>query len=131
MSKPAAKLGDSIKAQDIHNVINPDGSVVPQVLNFDGKIVDGCINNVQINGKPAAVEGSKAKNVPPHVQLPPATSFQKPPTNEGEIIMGSETVLIGGKSAARSNDIAETCTDVIGPPAMVVVTGNSNVFIGG
>lgn len=131
MSSPAAKLGDLIKATDTHNVINPDGSVVPQVCNFVGKIVDGCIDNVQINGMPAAVKGSKAKNLAIHVPFPPAVSFQKPPNNEGEIMNGSQTVLIGGKAAARDKDLSQTCTDVPGPPAQVSVPGKPSVLIGG
>ncbi len=131
MSNPAAKFGDLIKANDMHNVINPDGSVVPQILPFNGVILDGCVSNVQINNKPAAIVGSKAKNVPVHVQMPPATSFVKPPTNEGEITIGSKTVLIGGKPAARKGDMAVTCVDAPGLPAQVEVMGPANVLIGG
>ncbi|MCP5013270.1 MAG: hypothetical protein GY942_25095 [Aestuariibacter sp.] len=131
MNNSAAKLGDLIKATDIHNVINPDSTVVPQACNFVGKIGDGCIDNVQINSMSAAVQGSKAKNLALHVPFPPATSFSKPPTNEGEIMKGSQTVLIGGKAAARHDDICQTCTDGPGPSAKVVVMGMSNVFIGG
>jgi uncharacterized Zn-binding protein involved in type VI secretion len=131
MGNPAAKAGDLIKATDIHQVTNPDGSVVPQTSNFVGKIMDGCIDSVQINGQPAAVVGSKAKNLAIHVPIPPAVSFVNPPKNEGEITKGSMTVMIGGKAAARKGDMAMTCTDAPGPPAQVDVPGPANVIIGG
>lgn len=131
MDKAVAKQGDLIKATDFHNVINPDGSIVPQASNFVGKIQDNCIDSVLINGKPAAVQGSKAKNLATHVPLPPATGFQKPPTNEGEIMQGSMTVFIGGKPAARNKELSQTCTDVPGAPPEVAVIGLPNVFIGG
>lgn len=131
MGKPAAKKGDLIQATDIHNVIMPNGAVTPQTCSFMGKIKDGCIDSVLINGKPAAVKGSKGRNLATHVPYPPATSFQNPPQNEGEITMGSQTVLIGGKPAARSDDMAKTCTDVQGPPAKVKVLGLGDVEIGG
>ncbi|VAW40769.1 hypothetical protein MNBD_CHLOROFLEXI01-381 [hydrothermal vent metagenome] len=132
MGKPAAKAGDQIKAVDMHNVIMPNGTVVPQPFNFMGKLKkDSCIDTVKINGKLAAVVGSKGKNSPSHMPVQPGVSLQKPPNNEGEIKMGSQTVQIGGKAAARHGDMAQTCMDIPGPPAQVVVMGKSDVLIGG
>ena len=131
MGQEAAKAGDTIEATDIHNVINPDGSVVPQSSNFVGMIKDGCIDSVKIKGQPAAVMGAKAKNMAIHVPIAPGVSFQAPPQNEGEIIKGSMTVNIGGKPAARMNDLTRTCTDIPGPPGKVVVKLKGSVTIGG
>ena len=55
-------------------------------------------------GMPAATVGSTAENAPPHIPVPPGTSFQKPPSNRGTIQAGSATVMINGKPAARSGD---------------------------
>ena len=50
-------------------------------------------------GMPAATQGSIADNMPPHI--PQGGPFQRPPSNKGQIINGSMTVMINGKPAAR------------------------------
>ena len=131
MGKPAAKMGDHIVAVDIHIVMIPAvPSPVPTPLPspFTGIITGGCINTVQIMGMAAAVLGSTADNIPPHI--PAGGPFQKPPTNKGQIILGSTTVLIGGKPAARAGDTAMTCNDPVDLPNGKVVAV-STVLIGG
>lgn len=131
VGKPAAKMGDKIIAVDIHIVMIPAvPSPVPTPLPspFNGIITGGCVNTVQIMGMAAAVVGSTADNIPPHI--PAGGPFQKPPTNKGQIIMGSATVLIGGKPAARTGDTALTCNDPVDlPNGKVLAVGT--VFIGG
>lgn len=132
MSKPAAKLGDKVVAVDTHIIMIPTpGGPVPTPLPhpFAGTILGGCSTNVLIEGKPAATVGSTATNLPPHI--PQGGPFQRPPTNQGTIIMGSATVLINGKPAARMGDTATTCNDPADLPVGKVVATGVTVLIGG
>jgi uncharacterized Zn-binding protein involved in type VI secretion len=89
----------------------------------------GLSSDVKIGGQPAAVVGSTADNTPPHVPTPPGTSFQKPPSNKATIKVGSPTVKINGKAAARMGDVAETCNDPADlPVGQVIAVGT--VLIG-
>jgi len=80
-------------------------------------------------GKQAAVVGSTASNSPTHVPSPPGVSFAKPPTNQASVTMGSTTVKINGKPAARAGDPARTCNDPTDLPNGTVVTAGT-VLIG-
>ena len=131
MSKPAAKQGDKVIAVDIH-IIQPPGPVPPVPIPhpFNGMLVNGLSANVLIQGMPAATLGSVAMNVPPHI--PQGGTFIKPPLNQGRIIMGSTTVLINNKPAARLGDPVMTCNDPADlPVGKVVVVGAPTVLIGG
>jgi len=113
MGQPAAKQGDKIMAVDTHIVMVPG---TPPVLTplphpFTGIIGGGLSSNVKVMGMAAATVDSTADNTPAHIATPPGTSFQKPPSNKGTIKMGSSSVKINGKAAARSGDSAETCND--------------------
>lgn len=121
MGQPAAKQGDKVVAVDIHIIMVPGTPPVPTPIPhpFNGMIDSGLSNDVKIEGKPAAVVGSGATNTPSHI--PQGGSFQKPPTNKGQIIMGSATVMINGKPAARSGDTALTCNDPVDMPVGKVV----------
>jgi uncharacterized Zn-binding protein involved in type VI secretion len=123
MGQPAAKEGDQIIATDTHIVMipAPPGPPVPTPLPspFNGIITGNLSTNVKIMGMPAATVGSTADNVPPHI--PEGGPFQVPPTNKGQIIMGSETVMINGKPAARNGDTAMTCNDPVELPIGKVV----------
>jgi uncharacterized Zn-binding protein involved in type VI secretion len=131
MGQPAAKQGDKIVAVDTHIIMIPTpGGPVPTPLPhpFNGIITGGLSTNVKIMGMPAATVDSTATNVPPHV--PQGGPFQKPPSNQGKIILGSFTVKINGKQAARMGDTAMTCNDPTDlPVGKVIAVGN--VFIGG
>jgi uncharacterized Zn-binding protein involved in type VI secretion len=130
MGKPAAKLGDRIVATDIHFVIVPGvPTPVPLTHPFVGMISSNLSANVNIMGKPAATVGSTAINLPPHIPTPPGTSFQKPPSNQGTVQLGSPTVMINGKMAARNGDIAMTCNDPADLPIGTVVAVGS-VMVG-
>ena len=134
MGLPAAKQGDHIIAIDTHIVMvpSPPGQPVPTPLPhpFSGIINGSLSTDVKIMGMPAATVGSTADNTPPHRPTPPGVSFQMPPTNKGEITMGSATVMINGKAAARSGDTAKTCNDPTDLPVGTVVAAGT-VFIGG
>ncbi len=131
MSMPAAKLGDKIVATDTHIIMVPTpGGPVPTPLPhpFTGTIVGNTSANVLIEGKPAATLGSTATNLPPHI--PQGGPFQKPPSNQGQIIVGSATVLINNKPAARNGDTALTCNDPVDLPVGKVIAVGT-VLIGG
>ena len=104
MGQPAAKQGDRIVGVDTHIVMVPTpGGPVPTPLPhpFTGIIGGELSSNVNIMGKPAATVDSEADNTPADIATPPGTSFQSPPSNKGKIQMGSQTVRINGKGAAR------------------------------
>jgi uncharacterized Zn-binding protein involved in type VI secretion len=131
MGQPAAKQGDKITGMDTHIIMIPSpGGPVPTPLPhpFSG-MLDGSLSaDVKIMGMPAATVGSTATNMPPHI--PQGGPFQMPPSNRGQIIMGSATVRINGKPAARSGDTANTCNDPADMPVgSVIATGT--VMIGG
>jgi uncharacterized Zn-binding protein involved in type VI secretion len=127
MSQPAAKQGDRITATDNH-LIQPPGPSSPVMVPhaFNGTIDGSLSGNVKVSGRPAAVVGSTATNIP---HIPSGGSFVNPPLNRGEIIKGSATVFINGKPAARSGDTARTCNDPIEMPVGTVQASGS-VFIG-
>ncbi len=131
MTKPAAKQGDQIVATDIHIVMIPSpGGPVPTPLPhpFLGQLDSALSADVEIEGKPAAMRGSKASNSPQHV--PMGGTFQTPPKNQAEVLLGSASVLINGKPAARTGDMALTCNDPADLPVGQVVAV-STVLIGG
>lgn len=133
MGQPAAKANDQIVATDTHIVIVPAGPAqVPTPLPhpFSGIISGGTVATVKISGQPAAVVGSTAQNMPPHLPTPPGIAFQVPPSNQGTIQMGSSTVKIGGQPAARNGDTALTCDDPADAPVGSVVAVGT-VSIGG
>lgn len=117
-------------AVDTH-LIQPPGTAppVPVPHPFNGTLDGGLSSDVNINGMPAATVNSTATNTPPHI--PQGGSFVNPPTNKGEIIMGSATVKINGKAAARLGDTAKTCNDPTDLPVGSVVVPQSTVLIGG
>lgn len=131
MGMPAAKQGDKITAVDIHIILIPAAAGVPVPTPlphpFMGIIDSSCSTDVKIMGMPAAVMGSEATNTPPHI--PQGGPFQKPPTNRGKIIIGSPTVMINGKPAARMGDTAMTCNDPVDLPVGQVIAAGT-VMIG-
>lgn len=130
MGLPAAKQGDRIIATDIHivNIPSPGGPVpTPLPHPFVGIIDNGLSQDVKIMGMPAATVDSTATNLPSHI--PQGGPFQNPPSNKGTIKMGSATVSINGKMAARGGDTAMTCNDPSDLPAGTVMAVGT-VFIG-
>ena len=132
MGQPAAKQGDQIVATDTHIVLVPSASgSVPTPLPhpFSGILDGGLSSDVNIEKRPAATVNSTATNTPPHIPTPPGVSFANPPKNQGKIIMGSGTVMINNKPAARTGDTATTCNDPADLPVGTVVA-SSTVLIG-
>lgn len=131
MGQPAAKQGDRVVATDTHIIMipSPSGTVPTPLPHPFAGMLDGALSSdVNIEGKPAAVQGSTATNTPSHV--PQGGSFQKPPSNKATVMLGSATVLINNKPAARNGDKATTCNDPADLPAGTVIAAGT-VLIGG
>src|SRR5258708_5694131 len=132
MGQPAAKQGDRVVATDIHIVMVQAGpSQVPTPLPhpFIGTISGGPSSNAKIMGLAAPTDGNTANNAPPHIATPRGTAFQKQPSNKATIQIGSPTVMINGKPAARNGDTAMTCNDPADLPAGKLIAAGT-VFIG-
>jgi uncharacterized Zn-binding protein involved in type VI secretion len=128
--KPAAKQGDRIVAVDTHIVMipSPGGPVpTPMPMPFNGTLSGQLSENVQIEDKAAATQGSTGMNSPAHV--PQGGPFQKPPSNQATVQMGCQKVLINDKPAARLGDPALTCNDPADAPNGKVIAA-SKVLIG-
>jgi uncharacterized Zn-binding protein involved in type VI secretion len=124
MGQIAAKQGDKIVAVDTHIVwVQAGNTRVPTPLPhpFAGILNGSLSSNVNIMGLPAATVGSTADNTPAHAPTPPGISFQKPPANRGTVKIGSQSVSINGKAAARNGDVAETCNDPADQPIGKVI----------
>ncbi len=132
--QPAAKKGDSVLGVDVHIVMVPSpGGPVPTPLPhpFSGTLDNGLSEDVKIEGQFAAMVDSEASNGPSHIPTPPGTAFQNPPSNKASVFMGSATVYINGKPAARSGDPCMTCNDPVDLPAGAILSTTSSVVIGG
>jgi uncharacterized Zn-binding protein involved in type VI secretion len=105
MGQPAAKQGDQIVATDTHIVMVPVPPPTPTPLThpFAGIISGALSSDVNIMGMPAATVAT--------------------------IKVGSATVKINGKAAARNGDTAETCNDPSDLPVGTVVAAGT-VLIG-
>jgi uncharacterized Zn-binding protein involved in type VI secretion len=131
VGQPAARQNDPVSGVDIHIVMIPSpGGEVPTPLPhpFSGKITAGCSTNVKIEGSPAATAGSGVKNEPQHIAQGPR--FQANPTNDGKVLLGSATVLINNKPAARQGDSVITCNDPAPLPMCTITKGATKVTIG-
>ena len=128
MGLPAAKQGDQVTARDMH-LIQPPAPATPVLTPhpFAGLLDGGLSSDVMIMGKPAATKDSTATNTPAH--LPSGGTFVNPPSNQATITVGSTTVFINGKPAARNGDTAATCNDPSDLPVGTVVAAGT-VLIG-
>ena len=129
MGQPAAKQGDRVIALDPHR-IQPPGPVSPVMVPhpFSGILNGNLSPTVKIQGRAAATVDSTATNTPPHVPI--GGTFVNPPTNRATVVLGSATVKINGKAAARMGDRADTCNDA-GIQAGGQIVAVSTVLIGG
>jgi uncharacterized Zn-binding protein involved in type VI secretion len=131
MPQPAARQNDQVTGMDMHILLvpSPAGPVpTPTPLPFSGRLMSGLSTDVFVNGLPAATVGSIAQNLPPHLP-PPGTSFSKPPTNIGRVVIGSSFVLVNGKQMARVGDSVATCNDPVDAPTSTIATGSTDVFV--
>jgi uncharacterized Zn-binding protein involved in type VI secretion len=133
MGLPAARQQDPVSAVDTHIVLVPSaGGPVPTPLPhpFSGQLMEGLSTDVLVDGLPAAMVGSVAHALPPHLPTPPGTGFQVPPRNRGTVQAGSGTVLIDGKPAARQGDTVATCNDPVDLPVGTITAGSPTVLVG-
>lgn len=133
LSLPAAKQNDMVMAVDTHIIMVPSpGGPVPTPIPhpFMGMLDQGLATTVKIEGFPAAMVDSVANGKPPHVPMGPGP-FQKPPASKGTVFMGSSTVFIEGKPAARMNDMCMTCNDPSDLPIGKIISTTATVLIGG
>ena len=124
MGAPAAVLNDTVTGMCTHLIPAAAGAPVPSPMPFSGPLVEALAPTVLIGGKPAAVMGSVAYCVPPHVGI--VDAFAAPPTQRATVLQGSATVLFGGKPAARSGASCSTCTGtatLTGTAATVLIGG--------
>jgi uncharacterized Zn-binding protein involved in type VI secretion len=131
--KPAARQNDPVTGTDTHIVLvpSPGGPVpTPTPLPYAGQLTGNLSTNVKVNKRPAATKDSLAQNMPPHIP-PPGTSFSKPPTNQGRVIIGSMTVKVNGKPMARVGDQVMTCNDPADAPTSAISAGSQDVMVGG
>ena len=117
---PAAKQGDQVVGVDTHIIMIPSpGGPVPTPLPhpFAGILDGGLSSSVKIMGMPAAIVGSTASNMPPHI--PQGGPFQKPPSNKAEIILGSTDVFIGNGGGGGGGGGGGSSTQVTAAAAAV------------
>lgn len=129
--KPAAKQGDTVVGIDTHIIMipSPAGPVpMPMPMPFSGALSESLSPDAFIENMPAAVKGSVAKNLPPHV--PAGGPFENPPANKATIQMGSQTVFINNQPVAVLGSAAMTCNDPTDAPNGNVIA-TSTVMVGG
>lgn len=91
------KQFDPVLGVDIH-IIQPPGPVppVPVPHPFVGMVYDPMEfvpilgASILVNGLPRAQAGTTVKGMPPHIPI--GGVFVKPPSNDGEIFMGSHSI---------------------------------------
>lgn len=128
---PAARKDDPVSGVDTHIIMipTPAGEVPTPIPHpFKAKIASGVSTNVKIGGKFAAVSGSQTQNEPSHVPMGPR--FMVNPTNKGTVLIGSTSVMINKKPAARQGDKVLTCNDPAPLPMGTIVAGEASVKIG-
>ncbi|MEM7338666.1 MAG: PAAR domain-containing protein [Actinomycetota bacterium] len=128
MSNPAVVMNDQIIGTcAIHQIPSPTGSPMPAPpMPFASPLTLGLAPTVMITGKPAAVQGSSGYNTPPHVGLHPSDPYMPPPTQIGQVIVGSSTVMFEGKPAAYTGCQVTMCASL---PGQIIGSGTT-VMIG-
>lgn len=125
MGPPAAVANDRIVGLCTHLVPTPSGAPAPSPMPYSGPLVEGLATTVLIGGLPAAVVGSVAYAVPPHVGI--VDAFAAPPMQRATVLDGSMTVLLdGGRPAARTGSSCSTCAGtgtLTGSAATVLIGG--------
>ncbi|MEM8586187.1 MAG: DUF6531 domain-containing protein, partial [Bacteroidota bacterium] len=117
----ASKMFDMVMGVDIH-IIQPPGPVPPVPIPhpFIGMVLDPMEflpfigASVYVNGIPRTQAGSEVKAVPPHIPI--GGTFIKPIGNEGEIFMGSATVLAEDEPLSRMAMPVLSCSCIGMPP---------------
>ncbi|MDC7223351.1 MAG: phage baseplate assembly protein V [Spirochaetales bacterium] len=115
--KQIAKENDPVAGMDLHDIKVPSNSglkTVPAIPHpYIGKMLDALSADVNIQGSPAATEGSISEfTTPGHFPMPPGVKFKKDPDNKGEVTNGCvDSVTINGNPAAVLGSTVTTCDD--------------------
>ena len=124
--KQIAMKDDQVVGNDIHIVMVPSNSgrtPVPLPHPYMGTMTDKLSPDVAIKGKPAATQGSVSTHSQGHRPTPPGRSFQRRPSNKGEVVLGTSTSLkINGKNAALMGSTVKTCADPADAPTSQIVS---------
>src|SRR5262245_47913686 len=130
MGTPAAVMGDQVTGTCLlHQMPNP-ATGAPQLaplLFFAALLLSGLATRTLISGKSAAVQGSSGLNILLHVGLHASDLFMVPTTQRAQVTVGSSSVLIEGRPAARTGS---TCTICAGTPGQLNGSA-ATVLIGG
>lgn len=133
MGAPIATAGSTVVGVDLHIVMVPTpGGPVPTPLPhpYNGAIQSGVSGTVFAAGQAVATQDSVSTNQPAHLPTPPGVTFQKPPSNQGSVLLGSATVMAGGKGVARVGDQVTTCNDPADQPVSSIVAPAGTVMVG-
>jgi uncharacterized Zn-binding protein involved in type VI secretion len=116
MGQPAVVMGDAIRGTcAVHQIPSPSGAPMPAgPLPFSSPLMQALATTVTIGGKPAAVVGSSGLNQPPHVGLHASDPYLAPPTQRGQVVVGSATVFFDGQPAAYTGCQVTICAQVPG-----------------
>jgi RHS repeat-associated protein len=117
----ASKHFDVILGLDVH-IVQPPGTVPPAPIPhpFTAIVFDAFDylpligSTVTVNGLPRGQAGTAGLALPCH--LPIGGVFVKPPGNEGELLMGSSTVLAEGEPFSYLGLPVLSCSDIGTPP---------------
>ena len=108
MGTPAAVQGDRITGIcPGHLIPSAVGPVPAGPLPFSAPVTIGVVPTVLIAGKPAVTAACTGVNTPSHPPL--ADAFVAPTSQIGTVVIGSPTVLAGGKPLARSGSASTCC----------------------
>ena len=125
MGVPAGILGDKIVGLcPAHLAVGPLGAPIKAPpLPFAAPVMLMPAMTVTIMNKAALTVGSKGFNLPPHIPpaIHPADPSMPPPMQFGVVLMGSPTVLIEGKPAAKMGSKASLCAGL--PQGQLIATG--------
>ena len=110
------KQFDIVMGVDIH-IVQPPGPVPPLPIPhpFIGIVFDPMEfvpmigASILVSGVPRAQAGTAVKAVPPHIPI--GGVFVKPPSNDGEVFMGSLTIPAEGEPLAFMGSPVLTCQD--------------------
>ncbi|MDC7223816.1 MAG: hypothetical protein PQJ60_08755, partial [Spirochaetales bacterium] len=132
-SKQIAKENDPVAGMDLHDIMVPSNSgltKVPAIPHpYIGKMLDALSADVNIQGSPAATEGSISEfTTPGHFPMPPGVKFAANPDNKGEVTNGCvDSVTINGNPAAVLGSTVTTCDDAGSQDQCTIVAPGTTV----
>ncbi|MCP4133863.1 MAG: hypothetical protein GY754_23035, partial [bacterium] len=116
-SKQIAAKDDQVVGVDVHIemvVAGPALVPVPIPNPYIGILNDKLSADVKFNARPVATKGSKSLGVGPGHVLLSGVSFQKPPSNIGEVTSATiPSVMVNGKEVAVLSSAVKTCHDPV------------------